>query len=106
MMPTQGKTVQRLADLAAGLAGVTVPGDIVVRDITLDSRAASPGSLFLACRGRTSHGLTFASQAVARGGSAVLYEETDGPAKPDLGSDIFAAAVPKLSQHLGTIADR
>jgi len=106
MMPTQGKTVQRLADLAAGLAGVTVPGDIVVRDITLDSRAASPGSLFLACRGRTSHGLTFAPQAVARGASAVLYEDTADHVKPDLGSDVFVAAVPKLSQHVGTIADR
>src|SRR5258708_9363730 len=97
---------RKLADLTAGLATVPVPGDIVVRDITLDSRAASPGSLFLACRGRTSHGLTFAQQAVARGASAVLYEETVDQAKPDLGSDIFVAAVPKLSQHVGTIADR
>jgi UDP-N-acetylmuramoyl-L-alanyl-D-glutamate--2,6-diaminopimelate ligase len=97
---------RRLADLAAGLATVPVPGDIVVRDITLDSRAASPGSLFLACRGRTSHGLTFAQQAVARGASAVLYEDTAGQGKPDLGSDIFVAAVPELSQHVGTIADR
>jgi UDP-N-acetylmuramoyl-L-alanyl-D-glutamate--2,6-diaminopimelate ligase len=83
-----------------------VPGDIVVRDITLDSRAASPGSLFLACRGRTSHGLTFAQQAVAQGASAVLYEDSAGHAKPDLGSDIFVAAVPQLSQHVGVIADR
>jgi UDP-N-acetylmuramoyl-L-alanyl-D-glutamate--2,6-diaminopimelate ligase len=97
---------RKLADLAAGLPTVAVPGDVVVRDITLDSRAASPGSLFLACRGRTSHGLTFAPQAVARGASAVLYEDTAGQAKPDLGSDIFVAAVPKLSQHVGTIADR
>jgi UDP-N-acetylmuramoyl-L-alanyl-D-glutamate--2,6-diaminopimelate ligase len=97
---------RRLADLTAGLATVPVPGDIVVRDITLDSRAASPGSLFLACRGRTSHGLTFAPQAVARGASAVLYEDTGGQGKPDLGSDIFVAAVPKLSQHVGTLADR
>ena len=97
---------RKLADLTAGLATEPVPGDIVVRDITLDSRAASPGSLFLACRGRTSHGLTFAQQAVARGASAVLYEDTAGQGKPDLGSDIFVAAVPELSQHVGTIADR
>jgi UDP-N-acetylmuramoyl-L-alanyl-D-glutamate--2,6-diaminopimelate ligase len=95
---------RNLADLAAGLA--TVPSDIFVRDITLDSRAASPGTLFLACRGRTSHGLSFAKQAVARGASAVLYEDAAGLAKPDFGSDIFVAAVPKLSQHVGTIADR
>jgi UDP-N-acetylmuramoyl-L-alanyl-D-glutamate--2,6-diaminopimelate ligase len=103
---TSSAVPRRLADLAAGLAADPVPGDIVVHDITLDSRAASPGSLFLACRGRTSHGLTFAPQAVARGASAVLYEDAAGQAKPDLGSDIFVAAVPKLSQHVGTIADR
>src|SRR3977135_2510091 len=98
---------RKLADLTAGLATEPVPGDIVVRDITLDSRAASPGSLFLACRGRTSHGLAFAQQAVARGASAVLYEDdVAGQAKTLLGSDIFVAAVPKLSQHVGTIADR
>src|SRR5882724_5873484 len=96
----------RLADLSAGLATVPVPGDIIVRDVTLDSRSASPGSLFLACRGRTSHGLTFAEQAVGRGASAVLYEEAAGQVKPDFGSDIFVAAVPKLSQHVGIIADR
>jgi UDP-N-acetylmuramoyl-L-alanyl-D-glutamate--2,6-diaminopimelate ligase len=97
---------RRLADLTAGL--VTVPPELVVRDVTLDSRAASPGALFLACSGRTSHGLRFAQQAVALGASAVLYEDTAdaGQSKPDFGSDIFVAAVPKLSQHVGTIADR
>ena len=95
---------RNLAELAAGLA--SVPSDIVVHDITLDSRAASPGSLFLACQGRTAHGLSFAEQAVARGASAVLYEDTGGEHKPDFGSDIFVAAVPKLSQHVGQIADR
>jgi UDP-N-acetylmuramoyl-L-alanyl-D-glutamate--2,6-diaminopimelate ligase len=103
---------RKLADLTAGL--VTVPAEIVVRDVTLDSRAASPGSLFLACRGRTSHGLQFAQQAVALGARAVLYEDTAGPghAQPDvqlasrLGLGIFVAGVPHLSQHVGTIADR
>jgi UDP-N-acetylmuramoyl-L-alanyl-D-glutamate--2,6-diaminopimelate ligase len=119
MTPPQGR---KLSELTAGL--VTVPAEIVVRDVTLDSRAASPGALFLACRGRTVHGLKFAQQAVALGASAVLYEDTadrghgntnladTGHANPDLqlaaqlGSDIFVAGVPHLSQHVGTIADR
>ncbi len=42
---------RRLADLTAGL--VTVPPELIVSDVTLDSRAASPRSLFLACSGRT-----------------------------------------------------
>ncbi|HXN79917.1 MAG TPA: Mur ligase domain-containing protein, partial [Steroidobacteraceae bacterium] len=58
-----------LAELAAGFA--TVPAEVVVNDVTLDSRAATPGALFLACRGRTHHGLAFATQAVARGARAV-----------------------------------
>ncbi len=58
-----------LADLTAGL--VDVPASIVVNDLTLDSRAVSPGTLFLACKGRTHHGLEFAEQAVARGARAV-----------------------------------
>jgi UDP-N-acetylmuramoyl-L-alanyl-D-glutamate--2,6-diaminopimelate ligase len=107
MTPDRMTTGRRkLSELAADLA--LVPSDLLVSDITLDSRAASQGSLFLACQGRTSHGLSFAQQAVARGASAVLYEDTPdaAQAKPDFGSDIFVAAVPKLSQHVGAIADR
>jgi UDP-N-acetylmuramoyl-L-alanyl-D-glutamate--2,6-diaminopimelate ligase len=97
---------RKLADLTAGL--MTVPAEIVVRDVTLDSRAASPGSLFLACRGRTRHGLSFARQAVSLGARAVLYEESapDPQLASTLGADVFVAGVPHLSQHVGTIADR
>ncbi len=99
-------TQRRLSDLTNGL--VTVPHDLIVSDVTLDSRSVSPGSLFLACGGRTSHGLRFAQQAVAQGARAVLYEDTGdaGRAIPDFGSEIFVAAVPDLSRHVGTIADR
>jgi len=93
-----------LADLTAGF--VDVPAGIVVGDLTLDSRAVSPGSLFLACKGRTHHGLRFAEQAVARGARAVLFEGSPDERVPQLGSDIFVAAVPQLSQRAGIIADR
>jgi UDP-N-acetylmuramoyl-L-alanyl-D-glutamate--2,6-diaminopimelate ligase len=97
-------SARSLAELTAGL--LDVPAGIVVTDVTIDSRAASPGSLFLACRGRTHHGLEFAKQAVARGARAVLYETADARGVPDFGSEIFVAAVPDLSRHVGTIADR
>ncbi len=61
-----------LAQLIGAL--VPVPADLLVSDVTLDSRAATPGALFLACSGRTHHGLKFAAEAVARGARAVLYE--------------------------------
>jgi UDP-N-acetylmuramoyl-L-alanyl-D-glutamate--2,6-diaminopimelate ligase len=95
-----------LAELTAGM--IDVPADIVVTDVTLDSRAALPGALFLACRGRTHHGLKFAPQAIARGARAVLYEpaEPTSDRMPEFRSDIFFARVPELSRHVGTIADR
>ena len=72
-------TARALTELAAGLTAV--PGDIVVHDVTLDSRTVGPGTLFLACKGRTHHGLKFAEQAVSQGARAVLYEES-----PDVGT--------------------
>jgi UDP-N-acetylmuramoyl-L-alanyl-D-glutamate--2,6-diaminopimelate ligase len=92
-----------LAELLDGLAAV--PAGLRVTDVTLDSRAVMPGALFLACRGRTQHGLAFAAEALARGAAAVLYEP---PAEvPDvLRAQAFFAAVPQLSARAGLIADR
>jgi UDP-N-acetylmuramoyl-L-alanyl-D-glutamate--2,6-diaminopimelate ligase len=100
-------TSRSLRELTAGLesAPTQMPPDICVSDVTLDSRAVSPGALFLACRGGTRHGLEFAEQAVARGARAILYE-ADEHLKPSLDSQIFVAAVPRLSRHVGTIAER
>ncbi|MGH8298224.1 MAG: UDP-N-acetylmuramoyl-L-alanyl-D-glutamate--2,6-diaminopimelate ligase [Steroidobacteraceae bacterium] len=105
----------RLAELTAGF--IDAPATLEVCDVTLDSRAATPGALFLACRGRGRgrHGSEFAGDAVARGARAVLYEPFSGA--PELvaaglkasgvsARDIFIAAVPQLSRHVGVIADR
>jgi UDP-N-acetylmuramoyl-L-alanyl-D-glutamate--2,6-diaminopimelate ligase len=94
-----------LVELVAGW--LTAPPDLRVSDVTLDSRAASPGALFLACRGRTHHGLEFAGEAVARGARAVLYEPEGAPRhSPPLDSATFVAALPHLSARAGFIADR
>ena len=98
-------TPRALAEVAAGW--VSAPPHLMVSDVTLDSRAATPGALFLALRGRTHHGLEFAAEAVARGARAVLYEPDPGaPAAPALGGDTYLAAVPELSARAGLIADR
>lgn len=108
----------RLSDLTAGL--VAAPAALEVSDVTLDSRAASPGALFLACRGQgRRHGAEFAGEAVARGARAVLYEELPGALElveaglRGLARDgsagrheVFVASVAELSRHAGTIADR
>jgi UDP-N-acetylmuramoyl-L-alanyl-D-glutamate--2,6-diaminopimelate ligase len=99
MMPARS-----LADLTAGL--VDVPADIMVSDITLDSRAVSPGCLFLACGGRTHHGIAFAQDAAALGARAILYESQDGTAPPSLPVGIFVRGVPQLHRHASAIAGR
>jgi UDP-N-acetylmuramoyl-L-alanyl-D-glutamate--2,6-diaminopimelate ligase len=65
-----------LSELTAGLA--SVPPGLMVSDVTLDSRAVTPGALFLACRGQKHHGLDFADAVVAQGARAVLYETVGG----------------------------
>ena len=108
MTPTRPQgfraTPRALAELVAGFA--TAPPDLLVRDVTLDSHAATPGALFLACRGRTHHGLEFAPEAVARGARAVLYEPDGARVSPQLTRSAYLGAVPELSAHAGIIADR
>jgi UDP-N-acetylmuramoyl-L-alanyl-D-glutamate--2,6-diaminopimelate ligase len=120
MTPTLSPSPTRnvsLADLTAGFAAV--PAGLEVSDVTLDSRAAGPGALFLACRGRGRHGAEFAAEALARGARAVLYEPFAGAQElveagvrglaRDRGgasTDVFVAPVAQLSRHAGIIADR
>jgi UDP-N-acetylmuramoyl-L-alanyl-D-glutamate--2,6-diaminopimelate ligase len=98
----------RLAELAAGL--VDPPGTLEISDVTLDSRAVTPGALFLACHGRGRHGAEFTGEAVARGARAVLYEPSPGAreiVEAGIGSrEVFVAAVPQLAHRAGLIADR
>jgi UDP-N-acetylmuramoyl-L-alanyl-D-glutamate--2,6-diaminopimelate ligase len=95
---------RRLAELLAGWA--VAPGELTVSDLTLDSRAASAGTLFLATRGHTHHGLAFAGEAVARGAVAVLYEPAPAVPAPSLPPGVFIASVPELTTRAGLIADR
>ncbi|HEY2591402.1 MAG TPA: UDP-N-acetylmuramoyl-L-alanyl-D-glutamate--2,6-diaminopimelate ligase [Steroidobacteraceae bacterium] len=106
-----------LAELAAGLA--TVPPDVRVSDVTLDSRSVEAGALFLACRGTARHGLEFAEQAVGRGARAILFEAESAAADARLAEGLpasvrkavdegalFITPVPRLTAEVGTIADR
>ena len=72
-----------------------MPADVCVSDVTLDSRAVSPGALFLACRGGKHHGLEFAQQAVARGARAVLYE-ADEPTSAGAAEAVAGGARPPV----------
>jgi UDP-N-acetylmuramoyl-L-alanyl-D-glutamate--2,6-diaminopimelate ligase len=95
-----------LGELTTGL--LAVPAGILVSDITADSRAVTAGALFLACRGRTHHGVRFVAEAMSRGARAVLYEPDDVDTRelPPPAPGTFVAALPELSAHAGLIADR
>ena len=80
--------------------------DVQVADLAIDSREVRPGSLFLALKGRRSHGLEFAAGAAARGACAVLWEPDPGIGAPALPAPLFAAPVAGLSRLVGRIADR
>ena len=86
--------------------GIEVPDDLEVSDLTLDSREVRPGAAFLACRGRTQHGLDFAADAVAAGARAVLWEPAPGASAPQFDPPVLVVAVPGLSAQAGFIADR
>jgi UDP-N-acetylmuramoyl-L-alanyl-D-glutamate--2,6-diaminopimelate ligase len=92
--------VRRLPELVAGLAAA-VP-DVAVTDLSLDSRAVRPGSLFLAVQGTRQHGLDFLPQALANGAAALLWEP--GVTPPAVG--IPSVPVEGLSRRVGEIAAR
>jgi len=83
------------------------PGaDLEIDDITVDSRAVKKNGAFVAVQGLRSHGLAFASQAIAAGASVILWEPSPGVAMPQASSSVRSVAVPKLSKVLGELADR
>jgi UDP-N-acetylmuramoyl-L-alanyl-D-glutamate--2,6-diaminopimelate ligase len=94
-----------LAWLLDGIAAVPA-NDAQVADLSIDSREVRPGGLFLALKGRHSHGLEFAAEAQARGACAVLWEPAPGIAAPVFSEPVFAAPVSGLSRLVGRIADR
>jgi UDP-N-acetylmuramoyl-L-alanyl-D-glutamate--2,6-diaminopimelate ligase len=89
------KTLGELLGAAAGRHA-----RLALTDLTLDSRAVTPGAAFVALAGARSHGLDHAAEALARGAAIVLYEPTPqhlvapGPSLP----------VPGLRARLGELA--
>src|SRR3954462_55461 len=87
-----------LSELTAGLA--SVPPGLMVSDVTLDSRAVTPGALFLACRGQKHHGLDFADAVVAKGARAVLYETvSDSPGTHPGAATVTATGAGRASDN-------
>ncbi|MGB5736650.1 MAG: UDP-N-acetylmuramoyl-L-alanyl-D-glutamate--2,6-diaminopimelate ligase [Thiohalocapsa sp.] len=101
----------RLSHLLAGFAAAPFESDLRIERLTLDSREAGPGALFLACRGTRAHGLRYAEQAAERGCAAIaaepdtLWGETD---LARLSAELALPVVPiaHLSRRAAEIAAR
>ena len=93
-----------LSSLLQGLAAV--PRDVLLTDVTLDSRQVQPGGAFLACRGMQRHGLEFADEVARRGAAALLWEPDGMHQPPAMDSQIVVTEVPSLGARASLIADR
>lgn len=98
-MPQDLMQTLTLADLLGDAGAERLP----VTGIALDSRRVGKGDVFFAARGRSTHGLGYLADAIARGCSAVVYDPANAPR---VTAAIPMIAVEELDRHLGTIADR
>lgn len=85
------------------LEGIAEAPALPVSGISSDSRKLKRGDLFIACQGRTSHGLDFLDQAVAAGVAAVIWDTSTGTQPA---ADIPLIPVTGLAEQVGTIANR
>lgn len=70
--------MKKLSSLMRSIDAIPlVEGDVFIEDITMDSRAVQPGTLFVARRGWYVDGHDYLEQAVANGASAVLVSRRD-----------------------------
>lgn len=90
------------------LLGAQVPENwraLPVPDISLDARELEAGGMFLACAGRTGHGLDYLEQAREAGAGVVAWEPVAGLAAPESG-ELKCFPVPGLREQLGDLANR
>ena len=72
--------MMRLDKLCHGIAQLSgdVPGDILVRELVIDSRMVEKGDLFIAIRGFEADGHDFIDEAITRGAGAALVQRNVG----------------------------
>ncbi|WP_295881176.1 Mur ligase family protein [uncultured Thiohalocapsa sp.] len=106
-----GVTNWPLAELLAGFAVLPFESGPRVTELALDSRRVMPGCLFLACRGRGTHGLAHAEEAAERGCVAIAAEPDADWGEAELGRlavelSLPVIPVPNLGKRAADIAAR
>ena len=93
-----------LRDLLAGLTGARVQGDagISVASVRSDSRAVTPGDVFVAIRGIRSDGHAFVATAIAQGAAAIVVERE----LADVPASVVQVIVPSGAVALGVLIAR
>ncbi|RMB59690.1 UDP-N-acetylmuramoyl-L-alanyl-D-glutamate--2,6-diaminopimelate ligase [Tessaracoccus antarcticus] len=94
-----------LTEMVAGL-GLSGPIDstALIRDITLDSRDAAPGTLWVALPGSRGHGASHAASAVAADVTAILTDEAGAALLA--GVDVPVLVSGALRRDMGVVASR
>ena len=67
-----------LSEIAAAVGGAVGGEDVVVSGVSTDSRAITPGQLFVAIRGEHQDGHDYLGDAIARGARAALVSRSAG----------------------------
>ncbi|MBT8084325.1 MAG: UDP-N-acetylmuramoyl-L-alanyl-D-glutamate--2,6-diaminopimelate ligase, partial [Woeseia sp.] len=91
--PTLQDLLQDFADAPA----------LPVADIASDSRALTPGAVFFACRGATSHALRFLDEGIASTLAAIVWDGDTDVAPP---AGVPAFVVADLKSKLPVVANR
>ena len=113
MMPLmKAQAGVKLGDLLTGIIATDVLSpvmDLTVTAISQNSRMLTAGSLFIATRGATSHGLDYAEQAASAGAAVILWDEASAEAEQmlqNLQQQLVCLQVPGLREEAGIIASR
>lgn len=93
----------KLADLMPDVFAAHAAAGTPVSHLTVDSRAAGPGSVFVAVPGSKTDGLRFARDAAAKGAVAIVGE---GERPADLPAGVAYARVPDARRALALAAAR
>ncbi|MFZ0014566.1 MAG: UDP-N-acetylmuramoyl-L-alanyl-D-glutamate--2,6-diaminopimelate ligase [Acidimicrobiia bacterium] len=94
-MASRDRTLSALARLVSGR--VTGAGDPVVEDVTHDSRAVTPGAMYVALRGANADGHRFVGEAETGGAVAVCVDHDTGARVPQLVVDDTRAVLGDLA---------
>ncbi|THB71635.1 MAG: UDP-N-acetylmuramoyl-L-alanyl-D-glutamate--2,6-diaminopimelate ligase [Gammaproteobacteria bacterium] len=105
----RNKYMPHLSELLKDLGRVSKDADMFISGVSVDSRMAAKGDLFLACSGINNHGLDFIEKVIAKGVAAIAWEPSDKYKHVErikCPKNIPVIAIPNLSAHQGMIADR